>query len=687
MLIHDQNHPLAFTRQISMIPPPMPTTPVQDVFIIFKLHLDVGFSESAAKVRHDYINWQIFNAISHNRELQKEDLSYKWTLPSWVIWEALDRHTGKQLQEVEKGIREGALTWHALPFTTHTEYIDESLFEFGISLSQRLDQRFGVKTIAAKMTDVPGHTQAMIPSLARAGVKFLHVGVNWACPQPEVPELFIWKAPTGEEIMVLYSRSYSADHQHPQIPSYLAFRMFGDNMEIASCVEARQWVADMRKKFPGANVRFARLDDYATTLMPLWPTLPVVTQEIGDTWIYGVGSDPWKTKKFRALSRKRKEWLQGGKLLPESKTYIDFSKNLLLVGEHTWSIAHIAMLAEEGASLNNAEFDRIRHRGLYKTLEASCLEQRDYLEKAVDALQGTDIHAEAEHILQSAEEWPRKAAPTELTIGQTGPFQFEVSPSQPGLSSLKIQGLGDELKAPEYPLFSLGYQTFSQSDYDRFYREYVKAGTTPENAPDFGKVGLGESGALGQFWKPSLQNRTMTSGKSKCVLHESLTFPEEACVAYGAPKESFVRIEFQRRGCIDLTLGWRKKRATRRPEAIWFHCGLALPEAENWRVTKLGMEIPFSGIVSKGGRKLHATDWGTLWRQPGHELWLESTDAALVSPGKPVLGIFDDVEESPKTGLHFLLWDNFWGTNFPAWYDEDATFHFRLTVTKPKLRH
>ena len=36
--------------------------------------------------------------------------------------------------------------------------------------------------------------------------------------------------------------------------------------------------------------------------------LPVVTQEIGDGWLYGVPSDPLKCAQFRAACRLRGAW-------------------------------------------------------------------------------------------------------------------------------------------------------------------------------------------------------------------------------------------------------------------------------------------------------------------------------------------------------------------------------------------
>ena len=94
--------------------------------------------------------------------------------------------TADKTKRLCEAIEDGDITWHGLPFTTHTELMSESLFRYGLSLSKELDKRFGKKTIAAKMTDVPGHTKAIIPHLAENGIEFLHIGVN---PASAVPDL------------------------------------------------------------------------------------------------------------------------------------------------------------------------------------------------------------------------------------------------------------------------------------------------------------------------------------------------------------------------------------------------------------------------------------------------------------------------------------------------------------------
>jgi len=109
---------------------------------------------------------------------------------------------------MEDAISAGDIVWHALPFTTHSELYDADIFRFGLGLSE-LDRRFGRQTIASKMTDVPGHTRAIVPLLivgarhracpqygrgqcpaaTEAGVQFLHIGVNPASSPPDVSPL------------------------------------------------------------------------------------------------------------------------------------------------------------------------------------------------------------------------------------------------------------------------------------------------------------------------------------------------------------------------------------------------------------------------------------------------------------------------------------------------------------------
>lgn len=74
-----------------------------------------------------------------------------------------------------------------MPFTMHTELLDADTLDYGLSIVDQIDTITGRKTIAAKMTDVPGHTIGLVPLLARHGIKVLHIGVNKASAIPDVP--------------------------------------------------------------------------------------------------------------------------------------------------------------------------------------------------------------------------------------------------------------------------------------------------------------------------------------------------------------------------------------------------------------------------------------------------------------------------------------------------------------------
>jgi len=59
--------------------------------------------------------------------------------------------------------------------------------------------------------------------------------------------------------------------------------------------------------YPGAEVISSTLDDFVTAVKEdgAEASLPVIEDELSDTWIFGIGSDPVKTMKTRAINRAR----------------------------------------------------------------------------------------------------------------------------------------------------------------------------------------------------------------------------------------------------------------------------------------------------------------------------------------------------------------------------------------------
>ncbi len=206
---------------------------------------------------------------------------------------------------MEAAIEAGDMAWHGLPFTTHSELMDASLFRYGLELSKTLDRRFGKRTLAAKTTDVPGHTRAIVPLLAEAGIAFLHIGVNEAATPPDVPPVFVWQDESGADVVVMYQHAYGEAMVVPGLSEALAFGFTDDNLGPQSPEQIRAVFCAVREAFPGAQVQASTLDAYAAAVLRIKAHLPVVTGEIGDTWIHGVGTDPRKVSHYRALCRLR----------------------------------------------------------------------------------------------------------------------------------------------------------------------------------------------------------------------------------------------------------------------------------------------------------------------------------------------------------------------------------------------
>jgi len=78
------------------------------------------------------------------------------------------------------------------------------------------------------------------------------------------------------------------------------------------CQEVLGYYEILRAEFPNAQLKASRLDDFFDVAQSVSAKLPVVTSEIGDTWIQGVASDPRKCAEYRAVSRVVRHCLAAG---------------------------------------------------------------------------------------------------------------------------------------------------------------------------------------------------------------------------------------------------------------------------------------------------------------------------------------------------------------------------------------
>src|ERR1035437_7694512 len=261
---------------------------VKRVLVMFKCHFDAGFVDTQAAVVHKYFTEYFPQAIEITKAQNAGGKRrYVWTTGSWLIYEYLDQAGPAERKAMEQAIARGDIAGHALPFTWSSEILNRSLIEGALGISQALDARFGVVTSGAKMTDVPGHTRGLIPPLAAQGVNFLDIGLNPAPPFPDVPQIFLWKDPSGASLPVAYHRDYGGSIRVPGSDLVVASCVRGDNSGPHTADEIKAVHADYAAKFPQAEITACNLTDIAKAIQPYRDKLPVVTQEIGGTWVYG----------------------------------------------------------------------------------------------------------------------------------------------------------------------------------------------------------------------------------------------------------------------------------------------------------------------------------------------------------------------------------------------------------------
>jgi hypothetical protein len=627
------------------------------VHLVAKTHLDLGFTALASEVEQQYLEDFFPRAVAVAAELRERGGPERlvWTTGSWILHRALGQADRSAAAAVDAAVRAGDLAWHALPLTTHTELMDVQLIRAGLGIGQELDDRFGRSTTAAKMTDVPGHTRSMVPLLAEAGVTFLHIGVNPAWPVPDVPPVFRWRSPDGAEVVVAYAAGgYGGELVVEGCDEALAFLHSGDNLGPPSVDDVLAAHADLRARFPRAEVRASTLDAFARALdaSGAAPELPVVTDEIGDPWIFGAASDPQKVAAFRERLR-------------TSRRSVDDDRRALLVAEHTWGLDQKVALPED-RRWDGPGLDAVRAADAGRRFEASWAEQRAYLgpvEPAPVPIPNWDdggfARVAVDEVIEP-EGWS-------VAVGLDGSIRRLLH-----RSSDRALADGDN------PLGLVRHQSFDEVGYERFYAQLVPA---PEDEGwarwDNTKPGIDACGAVARIWQPRLS----AAWHAGTDLFIHLHFEDEAVERFGAPPDAWLRWAFARDGSrADLALWWPDRSAARLPIATWCSFVPIVAEPERWELDKLGQRVSPLDVVRRGGRSLHAVGEGMHYDGPDGRLTIATHDAPLVAPGRPNLLDADPPVPDLAGGFHVLLHDNCWGTNFPMWNEGPAAFGFHISI-------
>jgi hypothetical protein len=643
------------------------------IHLIFKTHLDIGFTDYAANVRQQYHDHYIPMALRTAEHLWAENPNeprFIWTTGAWLIHQHLEQGSPEDRRKLEAAIEKGTIAWHALPYTTHTELLSAELFDAGLGYARDLDRKFGRRTTAAKMTDVPGHTIGIVPLLARAGVHFLHIGVNSASTPPDVPPVFRWRTREGSEIVVMYQSEYGSTYFPDAMDDGIGFAHTMDNMgpqSIAQAVDAHRLMA---LDNPGTKIVASTLTNYGDLLWAKREEFPVVTEEIADSWIHGVGTAPAKVSRYMALRRLYGKWAETGMTEQHEKT----GRRLCMVAEHTWGV-DIKTFLRDDIAWDRSEFLAARRSDpRFALTEQSWREQDELIEAAIADLPPDDLKEATEAALAL------DVSPAEIAVSMRNLLPLEGGELAFDMTSGGVIGVlfpnGRELTAENGLLGSLSYESYDAQDYADYKDSYLTL-RAHWGEQDHGKPGLenAQTSRSATFHPGWLGIGVDDTGQAV----SKFRFDAVAAKELGAPSACEVRYRFVDNHTLEIMVCFFDKPANRMPEASFLSFAPAV-DPSSWRFQKLGYKVDPTAVILNGNRQLHAVEAIECKDMQGEYVAIIPLDTPLVGPAEaPFLPFHRDVI-SMKEGIRFCLHNNKWGTNFPMWSEGDFVFRFHLSV-------
>jgi len=706
---------------------PLPTA-ITKVHVVFMNHLDVGYNGIypevgfAFNVINRYFDVYFPSAIETAQQLKKEGGKYSliYTTHAWLVDLYLSCPPGmnihcpsaEQQATLLAALRDGTITYHAYPFNVEAEVMDAPLMEFGFHLVRQLDARVrSQNTTVMSQRDVPGTTRAIIPLAVRNGVRALTVGVNSGSAPPAVPKIFLWRddASDSELIAMWHPGGYGGIGVEDCVtvdgfPEALAFAFRTDNSGPPNADEVKSNIDQIAKEFPNAEVVTSTYDAFVASLEAAMHAdaaiqLPVVTEEIGDTWVFGVASDPLKMKWYRRINRMRSLCIERGDCQLEDARFYNFSRLLLKIPEHTWGLPDV----QDNANWTNEQFSRAKDGPNYFNCTSAWDEQRDYLRYAVEALHDHPLRAAIESaladppnpaledVLPQAKSHP--VQPTDVFACAQGMIEISFDRDNGAINHLRNRASGEVWADKDHPLGLFEYHAYSaaavdesNNQYTYYWPVYPKPNLTEANPQDIRTGG-------------KLEYITRL-GPDEFLL--VLALPPDLVSDYGAPATVHVHVRVEKRGAdarVSFDLLLRDKTATRLPEALFFvFTPRQQQQSHTWWMHKISSYIAPHEVMLNGSHHQHGV-WDGAYFAPApphhgsrtpHGMRLYSLDVPLLCPGPPTAFPTPLAARAADrtTTMAFNIYNNVWNTNYILWYpykpdDANLRVSFQMDLYTP----
>ena len=686
---------------------------ITSVHVVQSCHLDVGFANSAVGITNLYFDHHIPYAIEVANKLKGTGYGLQFLAQVYYISLYLNCPSGmglhcpnsQQKETLKSAIRNGTIYYHAFPHNAELEMGTTDIIVEGIKQVHAMDDLFGVqrkKTLSQR--DVPGMTRSVIPTLLSEGVTTVSVGVNPASTYPRVPKVFRWfDPPSGKEIFAMWHPkgyggfSFNESVTVPGLSHALVTDWNGDN---AGPKSAEQYLEDRRQiqlEFPGAEVFSSTFDNFTKHLNSVKDSIPIVSNEIGDSWIYGTPSDPKKVQLLMAMQRAWGQYIKSGGI--RDSVYLNATRLMLKGIEHTWG-RDVKSNLVDNVDWENSAFEAARTTGVdhqqFQILEQSWWEQRDWgINFPIEPLKRAN-HSLYHLIQKQFDDLTPKIPKTsgmrrvhnmgEIFTFSDGQQKIGFSSKTGAITTLTTKD-GVLLASNNHPLLLVNYTSYSQEDYKEFFKSYCSLPDPPGwFTHDFGKPGDDYSKHKSWLTSPIelFANTANTSFVLKLKMNEN-----DAHKEYGAPEYFYVSITITTSGLEAVLTAWNKT-TTRLPESMFVVFNPI--DVRDFKMKKLTewIAVDNTTIIDGGSTHLHGVEAAQIGMNSS-KITIESHDAKVLNLGIP--SGFPTPEFSAADvsdfGISTVLWNNLWGTNYVMWYpfnkngkpvvgEENLTFRFNL---------
>lgn len=728
-------------------------SPVEEIIVICKTHFDIGYTHRVNEVV-DYYRTEMIDkalALMDSSSVFPKKQQFAWTLPSWVLYKIMEDWNGQTIErklKLEKYIKSGKIIPHALPFTLISDICAPEDITRGLSFAIKLSQKYGLPLPkSGKMTDEPSHTGALATVLAHSGIKFMHIGCNWPSGFVKVPPLFWWEGPDGSKVLTLYSPIYGTcfglypkEWTSPNDPTvganlippidwpyriWPAILVTGDNSGVPAPHQIQEMFREVQAKMPHVKVRMGTMDDFYEAIIKENIKLPIIKNEMPDTWIHGVMSDP---KSMSLLSHTRPiltsaEILDtqletmGIKSISTTDSIATAYENILLFEEHTWGGS--SSIRKYGKAFTQLPPQK------YLGLEASWKDKANYIRKASHT-----VHSLSNHLMSCLATEVKQDSPSVLVYNPL-----------PWKQSGWVETDNHTMYAKDIPPY--GYKTFPLNNLKKnvssrqsgniieneFFRitidstkgtisSLIDKKTHREWVDHQNPIGLGQylnehftfeqtlrytmdyqQGRAKEWPHPGMHKPGMisekeipyravspTNGKLNITCHNhvqtaELTMPANTSQHLPASR---LRISlYNDTPYIDLEITIVNKAKDNWPEADWLCLPFQIKNPEFNVYRQLGQFNPVKDIQTGANRHLYAIGSGiTLTEANGEGIAICPLDHPLISLDTPGCWKYSTDFIPQKPVVYLNLYNNQWNTNFRYWFTGTWSSRVRLWTLK-----